>query len=502
MLRSLSSRLLVVYLAVILALLVALTVIIASIYQSIYYQQRTQALLAKAQELADITAISRDNLGPGMAVDYILSELYRNAGTQFDAAVWYMDVWGTIYMTRSGVEGSETFTLTNDEREYCVRVMGGETIVERGRFFGRFARDVISVGVPIVYRENGIIGGIFLHSKVEAAQADIWRIYRSFGWALLAIFLVGAAIIYMVARYITDPLKRINSAVNRLARGDFSRRVDVKWNDEVGQLGKNFNAMADELQQQEDLRRGFVANVSHELRSPLTSIQGFAQGMMDGTIAPQDNQKYLGVIVGETRRLNKLISELLDLAQIESGKFPLNIQVFDINESLRRALIRFEEGIDRKELYVEVDFRQEKAMVQADQDRIDQVITNLIDNAVKFSQKGGTLGIWTHIAEDKILVGVRDTGDGIAAEDQPYIWERFYKADKAHTGREGTGLGLSIVKRILDQHGETISIQSKPGSGTMFVFSLPRAAQGGAEKTAPAQKLSAGLADGDDITKK
>jgi signal transduction histidine kinase len=246
----------------------------------------------------------------------------------------------------------------------------------------------------------------------------------------------------------------------------------VKSRDEIGQLAMSFNTMAEELKKQEDLRSGFVANVSHELRSPMTSIHGFAQGMLDGTIPQEDHQKYLEVIVGETRRLNKLIRELLDLSQIESGKFPLHMQVFDVNELISRVLITFEEKIVSKSLEIEVDFKQDKAMVQADPDRIEQVVINLLDNAVKFTGEGGNIKIWSHGTQDKMLIGVSDNGPGIPEEDQPYVWERFYKVDKSHSGKKGTGLGLSIVKKIIDQHGERITLQSQPGGGATFVFSL------------------------------
>ena len=178
--------------------------------------------------------------------------------------------------------------------------------------------------------------------------------------------------------------------------------------------------------------------------------------------------------MGETRRLNKLIRELLDLSQIESGKFPLNIQPFDVNELISRVLITFEEKIVSKSLDIDVDFRQDKAMVLADPDRIEQVVINLLDNAVKYTNESGRVKIWTHGASDKILVGISDDGPGIPEEDQPYIWERFYKVDKSHTGNTGTGLGLSIVKKIIDQHSERITLQSGPGSGTVFTFSLKK----------------------------
>lgn len=479
MFRSLFVRLLTVYLAVVLVLVVGLTLVIAGIYQSEYYQDRMEALHSEATELAALSATS--SLSFSAATDNMLVQAYVFAAQRYDASVWVVNKTGkitSISVDPTGQPQTDTQdngqSMTKEEFEqYFARVMRGEAVEERGLFGGRFAHEVLTVGVPISYGDN-VVGAIFLHSQVQAAQLDLLRFYRSFGGAVVLTVLVGAGLIFWVSRMMTKPLSQMNAAAGELAKGNFERRVDVRSSDEIGQLATSFNSMAEELQRQEELRKGFVANVSHELRSPLTSVQGFAQGMLDGTIPPQDYPKYLDVIVTETRRLNKLIRELLDLAQIESGKFPLNKQPFDVNESLRRALIRFEDAIEKKNIGVDVDFPQEKAMVLADQDRIDQVITNLIDNAVKFLPQYGALSIWSHAADDKILIGIKDNGTGIPEEDQPYIWERFYKVDKAHTGNKGTGLGLSIVKRILDQHGERITLQSRPGAGTAFVFSLSK----------------------------
>ncbi|MDD3243703.1 MAG: ATP-binding protein [Eubacteriales bacterium] len=505
MFRSLFLRLLTVYLAVVLALLASLTLIFASIYQSEYYADRVEALTSQAQELAALSATSMRSFAP--ASNNMLAQAYYYAASRYDAVVWLVDKTGVITAVRvddqnkpqSGAlektqeDTAQDGTAAQEEKpgagtasgdrsdpsmtaqefeQYFSKVVQGETVTERGVFGGRFSREVLTVGVPVQYGD-GVVGAIFLHSRLETVQSELLGIYRRFGVAALALVIVGAALVFWVSRLVTKPLTQMNRAVDELAKGNFDKRVEARGHDEVGQLAQSFNTMAEELQRQEELRRGFVANVSHELRSPMTSVQGFAQGMLDGTIPEAEHPKYLDVIVSETRRLNKLIRELLDLAQIESGKFPLNKQVFDINESLRRALIRFEARIDAKNADVDVDFNQDKAMVLADQDRIDQVITNLIDNAVKFlPEKGGCLSIWTHTADDKILVGIKDNGVGIPEEDQEYIWERFYKVDKSHTGKKGTGLGLSIVKRILDQHGERITLQSRPGAGCAFVFSL------------------------------
>jgi signal transduction histidine kinase len=279
-------------------------------------------------------------------------------------------------------------------------------------------------------------------------------------------------LVFISSSRITQPLKEMSEMTKDIAKGDLSKRVEIQSNDEIGLLAQSFNDMAGELAKQEELRTGFVANVSHELRSPLTSIHGFAQGMHDGTIAQDDQKQYLQIIVDETTRLKKLIRELLDLSQIESGTFPLNKKVYDINEQIRRVLIRYLDIIEEKGIDVEVNFKQDFCMVCADWDRIEQVLVNLIDNAIKFTPRDGKITLWSHECDGKVLVGVTDTGEGIAREDLPFIFERFYKSDKSHTEKKGTGLGLSIVKKIIEEHGHTIKATSNPGAGASFTFSL------------------------------
>jgi signal transduction histidine kinase len=240
------------------------------------------------------------------------------------------------------------------------------------------------------------------------------------------------------------------------------------------QLGASLNKMAEDLKNLEESRRSFVASVSHELRSPLTSISGYVSGMLDGTIDEAERPRYLKVVLSETARLTKLVNDLLELSKFESGKFPLTKTAFDVNELMRVELLKFERRIDDKRLEVDVDFREDPCRVWADADRIRQVATNLIDNAVKFAPEGASLRLTTEVAGDICYVGVFNQGPSIPQEDVPFLFDRFYKADKAHTSGMGTGLGLSIVKRILEQHGQAIRV-STGISGTTFTFTLERA---------------------------
>jgi signal transduction histidine kinase len=282
--------------------------------------------------------------------------------------------------------------------------------------------------------------------------------------------------ILWVSRKISRPLIQMNQISREIAMGDFRRRIKIASQDEIGQLAVNFNAMTDSLEKLEEMRRSFVANVSHELRSPLTSIRGYIQGVLDDTIGAQDHKRYLSVALEETERLSKLINELLDLSQIEAGQFPLNLSVFDLNELIRRILVGLEENIIQKEMDVKVQFEEEQCWVEADPDRIQQVVLNLLDNAVKFNREEGNLFIRTWKNGDKVYTKIQDEGQGISKEDIVHIWERFYQVDKSRSpNRGGTGLGLSIVKKIIEEHHQSIWVNSKLGMGTAFIFSLKAA---------------------------
>ena len=279
-------------------------------------------------------------------------------------------------------------------------------------------------------------------------------------------------------------LNSINYAARAFARGDFEARVDIKGAPrDLANLADSFNNMAESLQKYESTRQSFVANVSHELKSPLTSIQGFVQGMLDGTIEQKDQPQYLNIVLQETKRMNLLVVDLLDLAKIESGQFPLQMTQFDIAEELRRTLIRFLTKIEDKNIEVIADIPEEKLMVKADQSRIAQVLTNLVDNAVKFCNRNGTLKIWIYEADGRAHVNIANSGAYIPEEDLPYVFDRFFKVDKSHNRKSpGTGIGLSIVKNIIVQHGEKIWVNSRMGTGTVFTFTL-RIAQTGKKPT-------------------
>ena len=234
--------------------------------------------------------------------------------------------------------------------------------------------------------------------------------------------------------------------------------------------------MADKLGQTESSRREFVANVSHELRSPITSISGFVTGMEDGTIPPEEHGKYLAIVGDETRRLSKLIGDLLALSRLERDDAALTLTAFDVCELLRRCVIHRVGDLEGKHMEVECDFQLEPCMVSADSDRIEQVVVNLLDNAIKFTPEGGCITLSILPEGDRCRVRVHDNGIGILPEDRPRVFERFFTADRAHTSGKGTGLGLAISQRIMEMHGQQLVLEDAE-EGTTFSFTLARAVE-------------------------
>ena len=274
------------------------------------------------------------------------------------------------------------------------------------------------------------------------------------------------------------PVNQMREIAAAITQGDFSKKVEICTRDEIADLAKTFNLMAVELQEVEETQQAFIANISHDFRSPLTSIRGFVQAMLDGVIPPDQYDKYLNIVFDETNRLSKLANDLLELNRMESGRDELHIVRFDINEMIRKLTLGFEQRAEEKKLQIEFKFAQERLYVNADLDKIQRVIYNLVDNAIKFTNEGDSITISSDIINRKASVSVQDTGIGMDEEAVRHIFERFHKGDKSRgLNKTGMGLGLAIVKQIIVNHGEGIQVFSKEGEGTKFTFTLPLANQ-------------------------
>lgn len=398
-----------------------------------------------------------------------------------------LDSWSDLLdadITVSNLDGeivSSTADIHSVPGEYIQRIAHDKPVMRRGRFGGELHEEHLTIGVPIRY--NGtIVAAMFFNVPLKILMLTMRDISAIFViCAALSIF-VAFIFVYIEARKISKPISEINSAAQNIAAGNFSDRVRVTSEDEIGQLASSFNFMADSIENLENMRSGFISDVSHELRTPMTSISGFAQSMLDGTIPENKRSDYLKIISDESKRLNKLVNDMLEMSKMSSSEYQLTIEKFDINELIRMCIISMESAITGRNLDLNVEFAGESLMVLGDKDSIKRVVLNLIDNAVKFSYENTTIGISTWIKNKKAHVSVGNFGIGIDKKDLSSIFNRFYKTDKSrHRERSGAGLGLSLCKNIMSLHKQSIWVESnsaKEGTDakyTQFTFTLEMA---------------------------
>ncbi len=344
---------------------------------------------------------------------------------------------------------------------------------------GLFPEKRYVVGSPICYDLAGVrvaVGSVIVSAEASSIT-EMWRGFASiFFFTAIVVLLIAFITSSVTSLRMTRPLQDMAEAVRRFGHGEYDTRVNCGGRcDEVGELAEAFNAMADNIAQSEAKRSEFVANISHELKTPMTTIAGFADGILDGTIPPEREKEYLSVISAETRRLSRLVRRMLDLSRLQSAEHVTAQEQFDVSEIMLRVLVSLEGKINAKELDVDTQLPDDPVRVWGDPDAITQVCYNLLDNAIKFSNPGSTLGVKVAVKAGKAYVSVRNTGETIPAEEIPLLFDRFHKTDRSRSeDREGVGLGLYIVKTILNNHKENISCTSEDGA-TEFTFTLTTA---------------------------
>ena len=478
------TRLLTVFLAVILCCVALLFSLSYVNLRDNHIESRMNALKNQARDMAYLASrLSNDNLnslfGKTSTTEQYMYWKASRVYQEYNAYIVVVDRTGQqrTYYSETTLQDESLRSLPGQAElsAYMEQVMQGKEII---RQTDSASGPLFTVIVPWT-QENPITGHRTVMGLVmiQTAAQTVHASYRGLVWqaALAAggLFLIAALLVFFFARQMTRPLTAMAKAAGNMARGDFNSSAPEEGTREIRELSLAFNQMGAQLANLEQSRRDFVANVSHELRSPITSIQGFAQGMLDGTIPKEDHEQYLQVVVDETHRLSKLIASLLNLSRMESNETSLEYTDFDVNEMARRVLISRITQLEEKQLEVDANFESDACYVHADSDQIQQVIINLLDNAIKFTPSGGQITISTREKSDLISLRVKDNGCGILPDDQQHIFERFYKADKAHTAGKGTGLGLSICHRIMEKHGQQIRLISGEG-GAEFEITLEK----------------------------
>ena len=370
------------------------------------------------------------------------------------------------------------------------QLVKGETYLGTSTL-GLYEKPRIVVAVPA--RSAVTVSGTVTIGPVLAVaepntMTEMWR-------AFLGIFAMTAITVLMIAFVATaatamqqaKPIRDMAAAARRFADGNFDARVqDTGREDEIGELTEAFNAMADSLQRTEQQRREFIANISHELKTPMTTIAGYADGILDGVISPEEERQYLSIISAESRRLSRLVRRMLDVSQLQSLDLIHQKKAFDLSESMRRVLVSMERKITSRGLDVDVEIPEDPVMVLGDNDLLTQVVYNLLENAAKFAAQGSTLFLGLETKGEKAVVTVRNEGATIPPEELPLLFERFHKSDRSRSeDKDGVGLGLYIVRTILEQHREKITAASQDGV-TTFSFTVQLAEEGERQKSASA----------------
>ena len=388
-----------------------------------------------------------------------------------DTIIWIINSNGQIILsTRKDISPDHPIDLDGFDP-----ASWGSNYYQIGDFYGYFHDSRLSTIAPITEHLN-IRGYVAVHYLMS----DLYQSRSSLLWIIQLLFvityLMTAVLFLFYSFYIRKPLYAITKGASEFANGNLSYQIPVKSENELGYLAINLNYMADKLNRNGEYQRQFISNISHDFRSPLTSIKGYVEAMIDGTIPVEMQEKYLKIISYEAERLEKLTRGLLTLNELDIHKRMLNIQDFDINQTIKSTAASFEGTCTTRQILLELILSGQTLYAHADLEQIQQVLYNLLSNAIKFSPDHSTITIETTEKNGKIFVSVKDHGIGIPKSSLNGIWERFYKIDRSRgKDQTGTGLGLAIVKESISAHGQHINVISTEGVGTEFIFTLEQA---------------------------
>lgn len=381
------------------------------------------------------------------------------------------DVNGQIFLTSDNYGNNYINSFIS--RDILDETEKNESFSKIGTLNNLYSGRNYTVGVTARDDLNKPIAYIYVTTSIDNIERLMTYVITIFFYLSIFVFIIAAFVSYFIAKRMINPIKEITRASSKFAKGDFSSRVSVCANDEVGELTATFNNMADSLEKSEDLRRTFIANVSHELRSPMTSIGGFVDGILDKTIPPEKEEHYLRLVSEEVHRLSRLVSSMLDITVLQGSNITADSKLFDFCELLRRCIISCEDRISGKNLTLNIDLPDREISVKANEDAIFQVVYNLLDNAIKFSEPELAIDISVRTKSDTLTFSIRNYGIEIPSDELNCVFDRFHKTDRSRSkDKSGLGLGLYIAKTIIHQHNGKIWAESHKNQ-TEFFFSLP-----------------------------
>ena len=457
--------------------LLAATLLIGISFQALvknYLNKRTvDELRSDGECIAELVlAYGTDSYITGRDFHISLSTAARVSGA--DAVI--CDAAGRLVLCAEAPLGCEHTGLVMD-KSYLEKTFAENGCSSTGIISGLYEDVRYVVSVPIWDKSGQPVGVVIVSSPLDSATVMLEKISEIFVFVSVLSVVAAGIVMIIFARRQTAPLREMARTARAFGHGELTARVSTDGNnaEEVEDLARAFNNMASDLQKSEYRRQEFVANVSHELKTPMTTISGYVDGILDGTIPPEKEEQYLRLVSDETKRLSRLVRSMLDISRLQDqGGIPEEQKSrFDVSECAGQVLISFEQKINEKQMDVQVDFPEHPVFTFASADAITQVIYNLVDNAVKFCPEGGTLSLELREAKGKIYMSVSNDGQVIPPEELPLVFDRFHKTDKSRSrNRDSWGLGLYIVRTLIDSHGENISVTSRDGR-TTFTFTLP-----------------------------
>lgn len=470
MIKSLFGKLLLSHVAIILVSMLTLGLLMSYLVRDHVIENKRRDLLEKGKAAVDI-------ITPVLAKgQYPPDRWFEAMGNMAGGTIWLMDKNGQVLAGQApqGWRGKRIGNLSElwDKADWLdLGNSGSQKILKPWRN----GDPAIVAALPLPSSASGPPTALFLYSPLKGVTRTTQALGILLLYSLAASALVAMIVGFLTARGVTRPLRNISQAAAAFAAGNYASRTTATQSDEIGELGRTFNVMASELAQLEQKRREFLSDVSHEIKTPVASIQALAEAMLDGLVTT-DNQRtrYLTGIVEESNRINRLIGDLLDLSQLEAGELRLDVQPIQLAPFIANHTATLTPFLDSNELTIDINIPATLPPVMADPDRLAQILTNLLTNAIRHAVPGSVISLSARPLQQQAAIDITNIGQGISPEHLPYIWQRFYRVDKSRSrGDGGTGLGLAITQKLVMAMGGTVSATSTPGETTTFTFTLP-----------------------------
>lgn len=462
MIRSIFSKILLSHIGIILLSTITLTLFMSYLVRSNAVDTKRQDLLFKGRAVVEL--LTPNLLAGNIPTNESLDRISELAGGR----IWLINEKGTVLAGQPPNNWSRRFQ--EDRQEYI------DLFTDSPHSWIRptYRRDP-SIVVTFAIPEAPTPIVIFLDAPIVGVNKTVSSLERTLLYSLFASVVTAILAGFLIARSLTKPIANISQAAKNFADGDYNSRTTATGNNEIGSLGQTFNTMADSLAEIEQNRRNFLANVSHELKTPVTSIQALSETILDGLAPkPEQQQRYIATILQESQRLDRLISDLLDLSQLEADELSILCEELDLQVWLTTEATKMETLLNPKHLTLQTVIPEQLPPVWSDPIRLGQVLTNLLTNAIRYSPEESTITIHLSATKHQVAISVIDQGPGISPDDVPYIWDRFYRADKSRARTYGgTGLGLAITKKLVHAMQGEISVDSQVGKGSTFTFTLP-----------------------------